>query len=383
MEQRSEPGLRIPTWLVDTVVAAIVLFAALATSRFLSFQLPPAQLVAVTICALIPVPLMFLRRRYPVAVLVTTVLAYGIATFIAQSEFSTFAAVLFALYSAVVTSRRRTGFWIAAATGTAVAGLNAINAAGMTGPAVVQAVLVTAITAAWGDAVRSRRAYTAELRLRAERAEQTLQAQASRAVAEDRLRIARDLHDAVAHQISVISLNAGVANAALDTDTAAARDALRTIRAASRTVLSDIGNLLATLRSPENEKRTPTVGAALLDQLLADFADAGLDADAQIEGDLSSLSSAVDVVLYRVVQEGLTNALKHGSRPQAQLHLRVTSAQVQIVVTNPTTGVIAGTGGHGLTGMSERVESVRGMLQAGSKEGTFRLEAVIPREEPL
>ncbi|MFV0254288.1 MAG: sensor histidine kinase [Beutenbergiaceae bacterium] len=384
MSQTPEPGIRIPAWLSDALAALIVLFTAVAMTRLLSFtQLPtPGAIMTMAITSLIPVPLMFARRRWPKTVLAISLACLAIGMAVTRSEFSTFIPVAFALYTVVLTNPRRVGFWVAAATAALVAGISLLSIDGLAGPAVVQSVLVIGITAAFGDAVRSRRAYTAELKLRAERAEQTREAEASRAVAEDRLRIARDLHDAVAHQISVISLNAGVANAAVDTDPSAAREALSTIRTASRTVLTDIGNLLATLRSPEDERRIPTVGAALLDQLLAEFADGGLRLDTEIDGDLATLSTAVDVVVYRVVQEGLTNALKHGRGARAQLRISVTPSQVRVELTNPAPDPSAAelASGHGLLGIKERVESVRGSVQTEHGSGTFRLVALIPLE---
>ncbi|MFV0407886.1 MAG: sensor histidine kinase [Propioniciclava sp.] len=378
-ETTPEPGWRIPAWLGDALAALVVVSFASGGGFFLRPLLDQPLFIVWVVLALIPAPLMFLRRRYPRIVLALVVVCFVAGSLVSGSDIGPAVAVAFALYSAVVSSRRSTGWWIAAATAVVLLIVNLVVSSEYAPPAILQVLLIVGATTALGDAVRSRRQYTEELKLRAERAEQTREAEASRAVAEDRLRIARDLHDAVAHQISVISLNAGVASATLEADPSAARDALGTIRSASRTVLTDIGDLLSTLRAPEEERRAPTVGTSSLDALLAEFTEVGLHTTFRIDGDLSSLSTAVDVVVYRVAQEGLTNALKHGTEPRTHLWIAVDDAEVRVVITNPAGSTEPGTHGHGLTGIRERVESVRGTVNVAMRGDTHRLEATIPQ----
>nr|WP_277987190.1 histidine kinase [Microbacterium esteraromaticum] len=228
---------------------------------------------------------------------------------------------------------------------------------------------------ALADAARTRRAYTDELRLRALRAEQTREAEAARAVAEDRLRIARDLHDSVAHRISVMSLSAGVASSTLESNPQAAQEALSTIRSASRAVLTDIGALLGSLREQT------VVGLASLDELVGDFATAGLEVDVRVDGDVAALPAPVDVLAYRVVQEGLTNAMKHGDG-DARLGITVTPEQVRVEVRNrvgrtaPTHTSVGAS--YGLLGMRERVEEAGGMLEADRVGDEHALSVRVP-----
>jgi signal transduction histidine kinase len=226
-----------------------------------------------------------------------------------------------------------------------------------------------------------RRAYVAEITARAVRAEQTREAEASRRVAEDRLRIARDLHDAVAHQITVISLHAGVASASIEGRPDTARASLQTIREAARRVLGEIGDLLATLRSSEDaEPPVRSPGLAHLAGLLDGFGSSGLDVTARVDGDVARLSPAADAVAYRVVQEGLTNALRHGSGP-VHVSISVGPESTDLLVVNPVEarpGRDRMGSGHGLAGISERVAAVRGHVSHGADDGMFRLAVTFP-----
>ncbi len=259
----------------------------------------------------------------------------------------------------------------------------------------LQFALAVAFAAAAGDGARHRRAYIEAITERAERAERTREAEARRRVSEERLRIARDLHDTVAHQIAVISLNAGVASSALDTNPERARTALVTIRGASRTVLTEIGDLLNLLRAdePDGAPTAPQHGLEHLDVLLGQFATSGLGVQRRVEGDLSRVTGAADLVAYRLIQESLTNAHKHGAEHRADLLLQTTGDTLRIVVTNPVPADGAAHraatdrpvgAGVGLLGMRERVASVRGTVTAGVAPGGWTVTASIPlpKEDP-
>jgi signal transduction histidine kinase len=253
-------------------------------------------------------------------------------------------------------------------------------------PRLIQAALTIVTGAAAGDATRSRRETIASITERAVRAEETRESEATRRVAHERLSIARDLHDAVAHQIAVISLNAGVASSALETRPEAAREALATIRTASREVLSEIGDLLHMLRSDEDpdapDSALPQPGFDRLEELVARFRAAGLAIDFRSEGDFADLPGSIGIVAYRVVQEALTNAHKHGSERTAVVSIAASPRQVRIEVTNPRSmanvATRGPTGGHGLLGMKERVASVRGSLETGIQRGLYRVIALLP-----
>jgi signal transduction histidine kinase len=259
-------------------------------------------------------------------------------------------------------------------------------------PRMVQFTLAVAFAAAAGDATRSRREYIVAVTERAERAEQTREAEARRRVSEERLRIARDLHDTVAHQIAVISLNAGVASSSLESPERA-QEALSTIRSASRTVLGEIGDLLALLRTEDPDAGTtaPPSGLGRLDELVEQFAQSGLSVHLRVEGDPGHVSGAADLVAYHVIQEGLTNALKHGTDHRAHVLVEVADEHVTVVVTNPTIPAAhdarrdaAAGAGHGLIGLRERVASVRGVVETGTTAGGYRLAATLPlaKERP-
>jgi signal transduction histidine kinase len=372
---------RIPQWCWDVGASVFVLASAFAHVP----SIHESRSTIGWIVSLLPVVLILFRRRFPWTVLVACVACYGILLFTDPGSPFAAVAVAISVYTVAAETNRRTT--VLAAAGVVVVLLTVlwISTSVVLHPTSFQIAATTGFAAAVGDAVRSRRAYIAEITQRAIRAEQTREAEASRRVAEDRLRIARDLHDAVAHQISVISLNAAVASKSLDTQPEKAREALTTIRSASRRVLNDIGELLSTLRVPdENAVPTPTAGLALLPALVVEFAASGLQTTLREEPDVPPLPPAVDVVAYRVIQEALTNAHKHGTGARAHVLISRTASGVHLVVTNPvTTQEVPGIGtGHGLAGIRERVDSVRGTVTAGRTGDTYRLEADFPLEGP-
>ncbi|MBM3716528.1 MAG: sensor histidine kinase, partial [Actinobacteria bacterium] len=237
---------------------------------------------------------------------------------------------------------------------------------------------------------RSRRAYVEAVEERARRAEQTREAEARRRVTEERLRIARDLHDAVAHRISVISLNAGVASSSLETRPERAREALATIRTTSRDVLGEIGAMLSVLRAPEDAAPQEQPGLARVAEVVESVRVAGWEVAVRDEvgpdADAAGIPMGTGIVAYRVVQEGLTNAMKHGTTRRAHLLIRRDGEALEIVVTNPLDRLPVSdpppTSGFGLIGLRERVEAVRGELEAGLAPGGFRLAARLPLPAP-
>jgi signal transduction histidine kinase len=237
--------------------------------------------------------------------------------------------------------------------------------------------------AAVGLAVRSQRAAVAAAEERARQAEATREEEAVRRVTDERLRIARELHDVVAHHISVINVQAGVARHLLDSRPEQAREAMGLVRESSRTVLSEMSTVLGLLRTGEDENPTaPAPGIDQVGALVESMRRAGLDVTAHTAGDPGPLPQIADLTAYRIVQESLTNALKHGSGT-AELELRHSDTALVVEVRNPpgTSGPPAPGGGHGLIGMRERVASVGGRFTAGSaSDGSFTVCAEIPRE---
>ena len=244
---------------------------------------------------------------------------------------------------------------------------------------------VVGAAAAVGVAVRSQRAAVEAAEARARQAEATREEEAERRVTDERLRIARELHDVVAHHISVINVQAGVARHLLDAQPEQARSALTTIREASRTVLAEMSTVLGLLRTGEDE--VPTAPAPGLDQvgaLVDSLRGAGLRVTATGTGDPRPLPQLADLAAYRVVQESLTNALKHGDGA-AELRLQHRPDAVSIEVRNRPGpgGPAAAGGGHGLLGMRERVTAVGGRFAAGpDPDGVFTVRVTVPRDAP-
>ena len=217
---------------------------------------------------------------------------------------------------------------------------------------------------------------------RAERTER-LAARAERAAANERVRIARELHDVVAHHMSVISLQAGVSRYLLDADPAAARTALATVEDASHEALSEMRRLLELLR-PEDEdaevRYEPQPGLAELDGLVERTRAAGVPVKLAVSGRIRSLPSGPDLCAYRVVQESLTNVIKHAGPANVDIDLDYGENTLTLRVLDDGPGQSpAGAAGHGLRGMRERTELYGGVLTAGPRdEGGFGVTARLP-----
>ena len=242
--------------------------------------------------------------------------------------------------------------------------------------------------AAVGNGVQNRRRMMQALHDRAVRAEQTREEEALRRVAEERVRIARELHDVVAHHIAVINVQAGVAQHLVTSDPATATTAIGEVRRAAGSVIDELKDLLYVLRSDDDQeaRTTPAPGLERLDSLLGSFTAAGLDVEWRLVGRPAPLPATVDVIAYRVVEEALTNALKHGTGT-AVLDVEYADDTVRIGVVNPVPhrqelpadGVARS--GHGLVGMRERAAAVGGDLRVGAGPGdTFRVEVDLPRQ---
>jgi signal transduction histidine kinase len=375
-----QPALRrVPPWLIDVSLSTLV-----AAQAFLHLPGEPSASTPLGVAAAaLPAGFLFLRRRHPFPVLALCVFFFVGAVLTGPMAPASLLATAVAMYAVAVQTDRRTTLLTALAVLVPVMGVTLIDSgANALEPLPVQAAVTIGFAAALGEGVRIKRAYLAEMTARALHAEATRESEASRRVAEERLRIARDLHDVVAHQITVISLNAGVASSSLDTRPDAAREALATIRTAARRVLGEIGGLLAVLRSEDETLPGPQPGLAQLDVLTEDFATSGLKVGTRIGGDITSIDSAVDVVAYRVLQEALTNALKHGTGGRAHVLIENDRDNLHIVVTNPsrdsTTMPATTTAGHGLQGIEERAASVSGNANIEKSGGTFRVEVTLP-----
>ncbi|WP_327426740.1 sensor histidine kinase [Streptomyces sp. NBC_01236] len=211
---------------------------------------------------------------------------------------------------------------------------------------------------------------------RAERAQA-----ARRRADEERLRIARELHDVLAHSISVINVQAGVGLALLDSDPEQARTALTTIKAASKEALGEVRQVLDTLRAPGEAPRAPAPGLDRLPELVEQAAGAGLTVEVEGEDEVPKLPPGTDLAAFRIVQEALTNVVRHSGSRHARVRLGSAEGALRLRIDDdgPATGADAGGSGNGLAGMRERAAALGGTIEAGPRDdGGFRVLAVLP-----
>ncbi|MDJ0460292.1 sensor histidine kinase [Streptomyces sp. H27-C3] len=242
----------------------------------------------------------------------------------------------------------------------------------------VVAAWVVAIAAA-AELVRVRQEQWA--RERVERAEAE-----KRRADEERLRIARELHDVLAHSISVINVQAGVGLALLDSAPEQARSALTTIKAASKEALGEVRQVLDTLRTPGDAPRAPAPGLDRLGELVEQASGAGLTVEIETDGLRAALPPGADLAAFRIIQEALTNVVRHSGSRSARVRLGYTLGRLDLRIDDEgpaTTGGDAGGSGNGLVGMRERAASLGGTIEAGPRpDGGFRVEATLPLAAP-
>ena len=211
---------------------------------------------------------------------------------------------------------------------------------------------------------------------------------ARRQVADERVRIARDLHDAVAHSMSLIHIQAGVALHLIDEQPAQARDALGIIKQASKDALVELRSILGVLRDvDEDAPRVPAPSLARIDELVAHAAMSGVDVRVDADDDLAHLPRNVDLAAYRIVQESLTNVARHAHPPEAVVRLHADNGSLTVEVLDDGTtspgDVGVPSGGNGIAGMRERAASVGGHLSAGPRPGRgFAVRAELPLGDP-
>ena len=201
------------------------------------------------------------------------------------------------------------------------------------------------------------------------------------AAAEERTRIARDLHDSAGHAINVILVHAGLGRLSVETDPAAAKRAFETIEEVARETVSEIEQMVRVLRE-DSDGVEPPAGIAALQGLVERHRAAGLYVEATVRGDVRALPPAVDRAAYRIVQEALTNAARHGAG-SADLEVAFAPGALELTVANPVgRDRSARDDGHGVTGMRERASLLGGRLEAGLRDGRFRVHAQLPLVQP-
>ena len=249
-------------------------------------------------------------------------------------------------------------------------------------------VLIALVLFSAGRTLWTRRAYASALEDRARSAEANQHALAARAVAEERRRVARELHDIVAHHISVMSVLASGARRTLPHDPAAADETLATIEQTGRTVLREMRRLLDVLRTGDGEAGDPMApqpGLGAVSALVEQVRDAGLPVKLHCDDRLDQIDPGLALTVYRIVQEALTNVIKHAGMATAEVRMTLAGGQLQLEVSDTGRGprLDGHRHGHGLLGMHERVAIFGGTLRVGPRPGGgFQLRAMIPIEAP-
>ncbi len=336
--------------------------------------------------------LIAVRRRWPVAVLVATAGALLVGQAYGTSlNFGGFALLIAVFTVASETPRRTSLVVLAALPAYLVVAVLIFNTAHPNPTSTVLADLVTAIAiyaTAWlvGDSLRRRRTRTAALEARAERLEREQEQAARVAVQNERALIARELHDVVAHSVSVMIVQAGAARRVMDEQPGEARAALASIETTGREALAEMRRLLGILRSDDGPAPlAPQQGLANLGQLLANARSAGVSVELSIDGDPRPLAPGIDLAVYRIVQETMTNTIKHAAPTRATIRLAYEPSTIVVDVRDagPPSATGAVGSGHGLVGMEERVRIYGGKLEAGpSPDGGFAILARIPTGDP-
>lgn len=331
------------------------------------------------------------RRHYPVQVLAVSLACVVAFSMFGYENGTAILDVLIALYTvASMGSLRRA---VVAGVVTLIALLVAsgppFNPFGPFGGDFILVPGLVTVATVLGVAVGNRRSYLRAVEERAAQAERTREDEAARRVDAERLRIARELHDAVAHTLSMINVQAGAAAHVAGEHPERAVEALNAIRVASKEGLREMRSILNVLRQADeaDQPTQPAPGLAMLDTLVGTANSAGLPTTVQVEGTPRRLPSTVDLAAYRIIQESLTNAVRHAGPASAIVALAWSDGWLRVNVIDTGRGVSANGdadgGGHGLVGMRERAAAVGGSVEAGPlPEGGFAVHARLPTQTP-
>ncbi len=372
---------RIPEWLVDAILVTVVIGGFVGRGARGQGAFEATEWVALVVATAV----ILLRRRYPLQTLAVAVTAAAGVVAATERPNLLLPVALVLLFNVAQRFDRRTAIVAGAATTASFLLIVTLSLqASAFGGAGLASIAWPAFAAAAGAALRSTRESVTSAEQRALRAEESRELEAKRRIVEERLRIARDVHDLVAHHIAVINVQSAVAGHLMESDQPAAGEALDVVRSAAATVIDQLGELLSVLRSADevDEPTSPTPDLAAIDNLVSSFAASGLAIRTETSGALRPMSGLAELTAYRVVQEALTNAHKHGDGT-ATLALRFNDHGLQIAVANPTSVVDSIGNGFGLIGMRERVEAIGGTLKTSTaRDGEeFEITATIPAKE--
>jgi signal transduction histidine kinase len=376
----------VPPMVADAALAAVVLAVTLIEVSLNDDESLGGHDRALSIALLVAMSVVIVfRRRHPVLVWLASgalIAVYGVASF--PDPVLPYGPLI-AVYTVAAYTKWRT---------TVIAGL--MTAALITVSMLIDPhddlvdwlVAFLSTTTAWlvGNNVRVYRAYTRELEAKAERLDRDRQAEAQRAVAEERLRLARELHDVAAHHVSVIALHAEAGQALLPRDPERADQSLAVIGEVARTTLTELRRVVGVLRDEGAAPLTPQPGLDQLPMLVDEVERAGLAVTLHVSGTPGTISRTLDASAYRIVQEALTNVLLHAGPARAQVRIHYEPDAVAVEVLDDGVGPANGEGsalpdgGHGLEGMRERAAMLGGTLTAGARpDRGFAVTARLPR----
>jgi signal transduction histidine kinase len=384
-------ALRRHALLADVALAAALAGLAVVTALVLVAPRarvePPAAPVIVVWAVALAAPLV-LRRRWPLAVLAVTTAHFPFYWAVGQvNEIASWLVLGVAVYSAAAYGERRRARWVGGACLLWVAGIEVLTSLrrGVGPVELVVFVLLDALPflLGWplGVLTRRLREYRAALEERNRQLDQEREVNARRAVLEERVRIARELHDVVAHHVSVMGIQAGVARRLFDRDPQEAVAAIGSVQAASRQAIADLQQLIGVLRREEADDLAPQPSLRRLPELVEHMRQAGLPVELHQQGQPRHLPAGVELSAYRIIQEALTNTVKHAGPAHAEVTVRYNHGGVEVEVVDDGRGPPPGqpaTGGRGLVGMRERVSLYGGHLEVGARsEGGFRVHALL------
>ncbi|WP_163509910.1 sensor histidine kinase [Fodinicola acaciae] len=367
--------------VADPVLVLVVLVLALQPLWGKPASIAPTWSYVLVVAQSLPLAL---RRRFPLVVLtVCGVLAmiYGISPL---PDPPVPYAVLVAVYSAAAHSRRLGSIIAAVTTAVAIITSLLLDPAADFGDATF---LLPVFATAWllGDSVRRRQELATEMAARTEYLERTREAEASAAVAAERNRIARDMHDVIAHHLSMMVVQAEAGPVVVAADPGRAAEAFDAISAAGKQALTEMRRLLGVLREGEKAPLRPQPGVADIGELVERVRSTGLDVRLDTAGEPATLPQAVDLSVYRLVQEALTNCVRHANADRVNVTLSYENRALTVAVTDNGAGARKAPrpGGHGLVAMRERVALVGGRLEAGPRpDGGWAVRADVPLDRP-
>jgi len=385
--------LRHPdAWVIDGGTALVLLglmTVLLATKRVQAGEHPTTP-VAYFLAVLLTGPLITHRKfpRTSLAICLAALILYAAGRFTAYPGLPVFALTFgITLHS----SRRLALVTVVAAAAAMTVALSLQAPSELSTSTWISSELLIVVAWLAAENLRNRRARWAELHARAERLEREREAEARRAVTEERLRIARELHDVVAHSMSVIAVQSAVGNHVMDAQPEEARHALAAIEATSRSALTEMRRLLGVLRQDGEPAGSlvPAPGLADLAPLAAQVQKAGLSVWIHVEGERGQVPPGVDLSAYRIVQEALTNVIKHAGSSTASVTVCYGPGSVMLEITDDGPGTpraatrpATPSTGHGIIGMRERVAVFGGEFAAGPRaDGGFRVFARLPIPE--